>query len=132
MVVEGLELDFNIRSLHDFVYFAILLATDEFTVFVCKLNLESDLMVEGLQSISEMKEEATNVRISYLNHLELHYHVDSRPNFLLEAVHFETHAFEHHFRPRSDRDLFEEIRHLRGIQRRRGQQGVELDRQEPK
>jgi hypothetical protein len=67
-----------------------------------------------------------------LNDIELHNHVDGRTNFLLQPVHFEAHAFEHHFGTRSNRDLFYEVRDLRGIQCRRGQQRIELDRKEPK
>jgi hypothetical protein len=48
MVVEGLELDFHVGSLHNLVDFAILLPADELPMFVGKFNLEPYLMVERL------------------------------------------------------------------------------------
>jgi len=48
VVVESLELDLDIGSLHDLVDFAILLPADELPVFVRELNLETNLVVEGL------------------------------------------------------------------------------------
>lgn len=52
VLIERLELDLDIGGLHDLVYLAILLAADELTVLVGKLNLEAYLVVESLQSSS--------------------------------------------------------------------------------
>ena len=49
VVVESLELDLDIRHLHNLVDFAILLAANELAVLVGELDLEANLMVEGLQ-----------------------------------------------------------------------------------
>lgn len=132
MVIEGLELDFHVRRLHDLVDFAILLPANELPVLVCKLNLEPDLVMEGLCHAIRNQGWGWTASTIYLNHLELHYHIDGAANFGLQAVHFEAHTFEDYFRSRSDRDLFEEIRYLRSIQRCRRQQSVELYRQQPK
>lgn len=48
VVVEGLEFDLCIGGLHDLIDFAVLLAADELSVFICELDLEADLVVEGL------------------------------------------------------------------------------------
>ena len=48
MLVERLELDLDIRRLHNLVDLAVLLATDEFTVLIRELNLETDLVMESL------------------------------------------------------------------------------------
>lgn len=48
MVVESFKFDFHIRSLHDFINFAVLLATNKFSVFVGQLDLKTNLVVEGL------------------------------------------------------------------------------------
>ena len=49
MVVERLELDLHIGCLHDLVDLAILLPADEFAVLIRELNLEANLVVEGLR-----------------------------------------------------------------------------------
>ena len=46
MVVESLELDFNVSRLHDFVDLAILFATDELAMLVGELYLDTNLVVE--------------------------------------------------------------------------------------
>ena len=48
VVVEGLKLDLDVSRLHDLVDLAVLLATYELAVLVCKFNLEADLMVVRL------------------------------------------------------------------------------------
>ena len=60
MLIEGLKLDFDIRSLHDFVYLAIFLSADEFTMFIRKLNLEANFVMEGLNAKLVLKEESCN------------------------------------------------------------------------
>ena len=48
VVVEGFELDLDVRSLHDLVNLAILLAADELSVFIGQFDLEAYLVMEGL------------------------------------------------------------------------------------
>ena len=48
MVIKSVELYLDIRILHDFVDFAILLATDEVTMLVRQFNLEPNFVMEGL------------------------------------------------------------------------------------
>ena len=48
VVIEGLELDLDVGGLHDLVDFAVLLSTDKLAVLVGELDLEADLVVEGL------------------------------------------------------------------------------------
>ena len=56
MVIERLELDLDIRSLHDLIDFPILFTTDELAMFICQLNLEADfvmeILMEGTMSVS--------------------------------------------------------------------------------
>lgn len=49
VVVESLEFDFDVRSLHDLVNLPILLATDELSMLVRKLDLEANLVMERLR-----------------------------------------------------------------------------------
>lgn len=49
MVVKCLKLNLDVGSLHDFVYFSVLFPADELSMFVRKLNLETNLMVECLR-----------------------------------------------------------------------------------
>lgn len=55
MIVESFEFYFHIRSLHDFIDFAVLLAADKFSVFVGELNLKSNLVVKGLKNKLEIQ-----------------------------------------------------------------------------
>lgn len=48
VIVERFEFDFHVRRLHDLIDLPVLLATDELAVFVCELDLEAYLVVEGL------------------------------------------------------------------------------------
>jgi hypothetical protein len=52
VVVEGLKLDFDVGRLHDLVDLAVLLPTDEFSMFVSELNLETNFMVESLMRVT--------------------------------------------------------------------------------
>ena len=49
MFIERLELDLYVRSLHDLVDLAILLAADELAVLVSELDLEAYLVMIGLR-----------------------------------------------------------------------------------
>ena len=49
VLVERLELDLNVRRLHDLVNLAVLLTANEFAVLVRKLDLEADLVMESLK-----------------------------------------------------------------------------------
>ena len=46
IVVESLELDFDICGLHYFIDFTVLLATDKFTMLIREFNLEADFVME--------------------------------------------------------------------------------------
>ena len=50
---------------------------------------------------------------------------------MLKPVHLKAHAFEDYFSARIDCDLFEYVSHLRGIQRSRRHQNIELNRKQP-
>ena len=47
--VESLKLNLHVSSLHDLVDLAVLLPADEFAVLIRELNLEANLVVEGLR-----------------------------------------------------------------------------------
>ena len=47
--VERLELDLDVSGLHNLVDLAVLLPADEFAVLIRELNLEANLVVEGLR-----------------------------------------------------------------------------------
>ena len=49
VLVEGFKLDLDICGLHDLVDFAILLPADELSMLVSELNLETNLVMEGLR-----------------------------------------------------------------------------------
>ena len=49
VLVEGLELDLDVGGLHDLVDLAVPLPADEFAVLIRELNLEANLVVEGLR-----------------------------------------------------------------------------------
>lgn len=49
VVVERFKLDFDIGGLHNFGKLAILLSCDKVTVLIGQLNLESNLVMEGLR-----------------------------------------------------------------------------------
>jgi hypothetical protein len=55
VVIESLELNFDIRSLHDLVDFSVLLPTYELPVLIGQLYLESDLVMESLVKILEIR-----------------------------------------------------------------------------
>ena len=63
MIVESLELDFDICSLHNLVNFSVLLPTYELSVLIGKFYLESNLVMESLSSVrDEMRERAIKAR----------------------------------------------------------------------
>lgn len=49
MLIKRLELDFDVGRLHNLVDFTVLLSTYELAVFVRELDLEADLVMEGLE-----------------------------------------------------------------------------------
>lgn len=100
VVVECFELDLHIGRLHYLVDFAILLAADEFPVFVGKLDLEANFVVEGLQGprVARVRDRVERIRgVAYLDDIQLHDHVDSCPHLVLESMQFKAHALEDDF-----------------------------------
>ena len=49
MLIERLELDLNVRCLHDLVDLAVLFATNELAVLIRELDLETNLVMESLR-----------------------------------------------------------------------------------
>ena len=52
IIIEGLELDLDVGGLHDLVDLAVLFAANKLAVFVGKLNLEANFVVESLRGPS--------------------------------------------------------------------------------
>lgn len=100
MIIERLEFDLDVRRLHDFVDLAVLLPADELSVFVGKLNLEPNFMMESLR---ESINHASNAyrrrlcRIADLDNIQLGNHIDGCTNFVFKAVHLKAHALEDDF-----------------------------------
>jgi hypothetical protein len=114
VVIERLKLDLDACRLHDLVHLAVLLAADELLVLVRKLDLEPDFVVEALDEV------------------QFKHHCHGRPDFLLDAVHLEAHSLEDDLRTSCARDLLEYQRNLVGVEGRRREQWVELNREQPK
>lgn len=62
----------------------------------------------------------------YLNDIEVQNHVHCIADFVLEPVHFETHALEDDLRTRRSRDLLDDARDLCCVECRGRQQDIEL------
>ena len=65
MLVERLELDLDVSSLHDLVDLAVLLATNELAVLVGKLDLEANLVVEALYEKAPIRHNEDEGRVEY-------------------------------------------------------------------
>jgi hypothetical protein len=100
MIVECLEFDLDISALHDLVDLPVFLSADKLSMFVGELYLEANLVVESLYVTVSVPNSLTYPKkIAYFNYVEFHYHTHCRPDLMLKAVYFETHALEHNLSP---------------------------------
>lgn len=135
VVVEGFKLDLDVGGFHDLVELAVLLARDELAVFVGELDLEADLVVEGLRILPRsVRFFVTSLRKkenTHLDKVELQHQLHRLPNLRLQPMKLEAVTLEDGFGAGSNADVAKDGRDLSGVDRGRGHEDVEGDGEEP-